>query len=153
VIGGTKVNALADALLGNNTLASLDINYDGMAGEVNAATIESLWGNHTLKHLTFYANMPDDVTWFPTVLPENCTLETIDFSCNLLASNHCRTICESLRGSSCLRELNLSANGIMFDDHVAQALNELLENMPLRMMGLGSNQITTQCIAVLAYGL
>jgi hypothetical protein len=149
-ISSTEANALADALLGNDTLESLGISCYNMAGAEDAAIVGKLWRNHTLKHLTISDSASNHVTWFPTVLPENCTLETIDLSENALELNQCRAICESLRGSSCLRELNLYANNIVFDDHGAQALNDLLENTPLRMMDVGDNQITTQGIAVLA---
>jgi hypothetical protein len=152
-IGSAEANALADAFLGNDILESLDISYNGMPGAEDAAAVQSLWRNHTLRHLTISDSASNHATWFPTVLPENCTLETIDLSENALELNQCRAICESLRGSSCLRELNLSANDIVFDDHGAQALNDLLENTPLRMMNVGENQITTQGIAVLADGL
>jgi Ran GTPase-activating protein (RanGAP) involved in mRNA processing and transport len=123
-----------------------------MPGEEDAAIVEKLRRNHTLKHLTFYAHMPDDITWFPTILPENC-LEIIELRDNALGLNQCRAICESLRGSSCLRELDLSANDIILDDHSAQALNDLLESTPLQMIIFGFNQITTQGTAVLANGL
>jgi Ran GTPase-activating protein (RanGAP) involved in mRNA processing and transport len=153
-IGSTEVNALAFALLGNDTLESLSLRRHGMPGAEDAAAVESLWQNDTLKHLTISdCASDDDVTGFPTVLLENCTLETIDLSENTLGLNHCHAICESLRRSSCLRELNLSGNDIVLDDHGAQALNDLLENTPLRMMDVSQNQITTQGIAVLAHGL
>jgi Ran GTPase-activating protein (RanGAP) involved in mRNA processing and transport len=150
-IGSTEANALADALLGNDTLESLDLSYNAndMTGAEDAAAVESLWRNHTLRHLTISWN----VAGFPTDLPENLTLETINVSRNILEPDQCRAICESLRGSSCLREVNLSSNSITLDDDGAQVLNDLLENTPLRMLDFGHNIMTTQGMAVLANGL
>jgi Ran GTPase-activating protein (RanGAP) involved in mRNA processing and transport len=152
-IGSAEANALVDSLLVNDTLESLDLHHDVTPGAEDATIVEKIWRNHTLRQLTFDSHMSDAATWFPTVLQEKCTLETIDLSENTLELNHCRAICESLRGSSCLQELDPSENYIILDDHGAQTLNDLLENAPLRMMDIGGNQITTQGMAVLANGL
>jgi hypothetical protein len=150
----TEANALAYALLSNDTLESLTLHCDSMPDAEDATAVETLWRNHTLKHLNICGFASErHTTWFPTVLRQNCTLETIDLNYNSLEPDQCRAICESLRGSSCLRELNLSFNQITFDDHGAQALNDFLENTPLRVMDLSGNQITTQGIALLADGL
>jgi hypothetical protein len=150
-IGDTAAATLAEALLSNNTLESLDLSGVDLEGPVGAAVIPTLWRNQTLRHLNLSEhNLADD---FPTDLPRNFTLETLDVSSSQLGSDHCRAICESLRENWHLREINLGDDDIYFDEACATALSDLLDSMLIQVLHFHCNQAANQGIAVLAHSL
>jgi Ran GTPase-activating protein (RanGAP) involved in mRNA processing and transport len=156
-IGNAGIAALVEALGSNDTLESLLLSFSKIKGAEGAAAVQNLWRNKTLKHLSlsynFFEEEDEEATGFPTDLSRNCVFETLNLRYVGLQSHGCRAVCESLQGSSCLRELDLSRNEISLDVDCATALNNLLGSTTLRVLCFTGNRVTSEGIELLARGL
>jgi Ran GTPase-activating protein (RanGAP) involved in mRNA processing and transport len=158
-IGNTSIAALVQALESNDTLESLVVDYSEIKGPEGAVAVQSLWRNKTLKHLSLSCNFFEfeeqdgEPTGFPTALSRNCVFETLNLEYVGLGSLGCRAVFESLQGNSCLRELNISENGISLDVDCATSLNDLLDSTTLQVLHFRENRVTNEGIKVLARGL
>jgi Ran GTPase-activating protein (RanGAP) involved in mRNA processing and transport len=157
-IGNSGITPFFEALGSNDALEFLLLNNSDIKGE-GAAAVQNLWRNKTLKYLSLsHSNIfeEDEVpdSGFPTDLSRNCVFEALYLRGVGLQSRGCRAVCESLQGSSCIRELDLSNNAISLDVNCVIALNDLLGSTTLRVLKLADNHpVTNEGIALLARGL
>jgi hypothetical protein len=151
-MGESSLIALVDGLRINKTLKSLNLSHNRGSGRV---AIERLLGYNVLRELTLAYNT-DSVGASILVrgLSDNNCLEKL----NLLGTfvrgegpETFRALCESLRGNTTLRYLNVGCNNVRLDSVCATALK--LDTMSLETLCLTSNPVTSCGIAALAQSL
>jgi Ran GTPase-activating protein (RanGAP) involved in mRNA processing and transport len=149
------VIALVDGLRTNKTLKCLDLSSIPALGQSGRVAIERLMGYNVLKELLL-ANASNSVgaSILTSGLSENHSLEKLDLQSAFLdeeGSETFRALCESLRGNTTLRHLDVGSNGVRFDGVCAGALK--LNTMCLETLELDNNPVTSCGIAALAHSL
>jgi hypothetical protein len=151
-MGESSVTALVDGLRTNKTLKSLDLSYNC---DLSQSAIERLMGYNFLRELKL-AEADDSVgaSILASGLSDNHSLEKLDLRRAFVDGEGVEgvetflALCESLRGNTALRYLNVGYNGVDLDGVCATALK--LDTMSLETLNLDHNVVTSCGIAALA---
>jgi hypothetical protein len=149
----SSIIALVEGLRTNKTLKCLDLSYNRGLTQSGRAAIERLIGYNVLKELIL-VNTKESVgaSILASGLSDNHSLEMLDLEGALVeGSEPYRTLCESLRGNTTLRHLDVRDNGVILDDVCVTALK--LDTMSLERLDLDYNRVTSCGITVLAQSL
>jgi hypothetical protein len=154
-MGESSVIALVDGLRINKTLKCLDLSYNCGLSQSGRAAIELLIGYNVLRELML-GNTEESVgaSILASGLSNNLSLEKLDFQSAFVDGEGVETflaVCESLRGNTTLRYLNVGYNGVIVDGVCATALK--LDTISLETLNLDYNIVSTCGIAALAEGL
>jgi Ran GTPase-activating protein (RanGAP) involved in mRNA processing and transport len=152
---GSHIIALVDGLRTNKTLKCLDLSENCELGQSGRAAIERLIGYNVLRELIL-VNSEGSVgaSILASGLSDNHSLEKLDLETAFVdgeGSETFRALCESLRGNTTLRHLDVRCNGFDLDGVCATALK--LDTMSLEKLHLNENNVTSCGIAALAEGL
>jgi Ran GTPase-activating protein (RanGAP) involved in mRNA processing and transport len=151
----TSAIALVYGLRTNKTLKYLDLSNNSTLSQSGRAAIEQLIGYNVLRELIL-AHTPDSVgaSILASELSDNHSLEKLDLErafANGEGSETFRALCESLRGNTTLRHLDVGGNGVVLDSVCAGALK--LDTMSLEKLILYGNNATSCGITALAQSL
>jgi Ran GTPase-activating protein (RanGAP) involved in mRNA processing and transport len=151
----SSVIALVDGLRINKTLKCLDLCSNCALSQSGRAAIERLIGYDVLKELSL-AETQECVgaSILASGLSDNRSLEKLNLQCTFVESEGPKTflaVCESLRGNTTLRYLDVGCNDIHLDAVYATALN--LDTMSLETLDLDFSIVTSCGIAALAQSL
>jgi hypothetical protein len=149
------VIALVDGIRTNKTLKCLDLSGNSALSQSGRAAIERLIGYNVLRELIL-AHTKESVgaSILASSLADNHSLEKLDLErafVNGEGSETFRALCESLRGNTTLRHLDVRDNGVILDGVCVTALE--LDTMSLETLDLDVNDVTTCGIAALAQSL
>jgi hypothetical protein len=149
----TDVIALVDGLGTNKTLKCLDLSNNREQSQSGRAAIERLIGYNVLRELILVETQGSiGASILASCLSDNNSLEKLNLEGTLVDdedSETFRALCESLRGNTTLRDLDVSCNGVLLDGVCATALN----TMSLEILHLDCNSVTSCGIAALAHSL
>ena len=116
--------SLVNGLRTNKTLKYLDLSSNSALGQSGRAAIEQLIGYNVLKELNL-ANNTDSVgaSILASGLSDNHSLEMLDLEGALVdGSETFRALCETLRGNTTLRHMDVRNNDMLLDDVCVTAL-------------------------------
>jgi Ran GTPase-activating protein (RanGAP) involved in mRNA processing and transport len=154
-MGDPSVIALVDGLRINKTLKCMDLSYNCALSQSSRAAIDRLLGYNVLRELTLAdTNESIGTSTLASGLPDNHSLEKLDLEGTFVESDRPKTflaLCESLRGNTTLRDLNVRLNYARLDGVCATALK--LDAMSLETLDLDHNIVTSCGIVALAQGL
>jgi Ran GTPase-activating protein (RanGAP) involved in mRNA processing and transport len=149
------VVSLVDGLKTNKTLKCLDLSNSCDLNQSGRAAIERLIGYNVLRELNL-ANTRDSVgaSILASGLSDNYSLEKLDLEGTFVRGQGpetFRALCESLRGNTALRHLNVRYTGVRLDRVCVTALR--LDSMALETLKMDLNTWTSCGIAALAQSL
>jgi hypothetical protein len=151
----TDVIALVDGLRTNKTLKVLDLSRNGALSQSGRDAIERLLGYNVLRELILVDTSASvGASVLASGLSDNHSLEKLDLNGAFVrgeGSETFRALCESLRGNTTLRYLNVRRNGVVLDGICVTVLK--LDKMCLETFVLHSNSITSCGIAALTQSL
>jgi hypothetical protein len=154
-MGQSSVIALVDGLRINKTLKCLDLSANDELSQSGRAAIERLIGYNVLRELSLDNTLGSvGASILASGLSDNHSLEKLGLTNAFVRVEAVETflaVCESLRGNTTLRYLNVSQNGLRLDGVCATALK--LDTMSLETLDLDHNIVTSCGIAALAEGL
>jgi Ran GTPase-activating protein (RanGAP) involved in mRNA processing and transport len=149
------VIALVDGLRINKTLKCLDLSENCVLSQSGRAAIERLMGYNVLRELILVATQESvGASILASGLSDNHSLEKLNLRSafvNDQGSETFHALCESLRGNTTLRYLNVGYNGVDLDGVCATALK--LDTMSLETLNLDCNIVSSSGIATLAKSL
>jgi Ran GTPase-activating protein (RanGAP) involved in mRNA processing and transport len=149
------VIALVDGLRTNKTLKCLDLSGNFALSQSGRAAIERLIGYNVSRELRLAGTLESvGASILASGLSDNHSLEKLDLYNTFVdgeGSETFRALCESLRGNTTLRHLDVRNNGVLLDGICATGLK--LDTMPLETLDLSFNTFTTCGIAALAHSL
>jgi Ran GTPase-activating protein (RanGAP) involved in mRNA processing and transport len=148
----SSVIALVEGLRINKTLKCLDLSNNRALSQSSRAAIERLMGYNVLRELIL-AETPESVgaSSLASGLSDNDSLEKLNLQRAFVGVETFRALCESLRGNTTLRYLNVACNDVDFDGICATALK--LDTLSLETLDLDCNIVTSCGIAALAQSL
>lgn len=120
--------ALANMLLKNTTLQSLNVGLSSIGNAGCIALLETLKPNRTLTALDMWNSMSND--WLDVcnvaadVLPKNCTLRSLALNGRLIFSNGALVLARALKGHKSLRELRIPAFRFEETNRLVEAISE-----------------------------
>jgi Ran GTPase-activating protein (RanGAP) involved in mRNA processing and transport len=149
------VIALVDGLRINKTLKCLNLSCNGALSQSGRDAIERLLGYNVLRELILI-HTPASVgaSISASGLSDNRCLEKLDLRSAFVDGEGptiFRALCESLRGNTTIRHLNVGCNNVRLNGVCATALK--LDTMSLEMLHLDYNNVTSCGIAALAQSL
>jgi Ran GTPase-activating protein (RanGAP) involved in mRNA processing and transport len=151
----TSLIALVDGLRTNKTLKYLDLSQKSARSHSGRAAIERLIDYNVVRELILaYTKDSVGASILASSLSDNHSLEKLDLENSFVDGEESETfcaLCESLRGNTTLRHLNVRGNGVILDGVCAGALK--LDTMSLEKLDLGFNTVTSCGIAALAQNL
>jgi hypothetical protein len=153
-MGDSNVIALVDGLRINKTLKCLDLSNNCRLSQSSRAAIERLIGYNVLRELTLLETQESvGASILASGLSDNHSLEKLNLkrAFHFEGDNTFRALCESLRGNTILRHLDVSCNAVRLDGVSATALK--LDTMSLETLNLNCNTVTSCGIAALAHSL
>jgi hypothetical protein len=147
--------ALVDGLRTNKTLKCLDLSSAFALSQAGRAAIERLIGYNVLRELIL-ADTQESVgaSILASSLADNHSLEKLDLErafVNGEGSETFRALCQSLRGNTTLRHLDVRDNGVRLDGICVTALK--LDTMSLERLDLDGNDVTSCGVTALAQSL
>jgi hypothetical protein len=151
-----NIIALVHGLRNNKTLKCLDLSGQAELSQSGWAAIERLIGYNVLRELLL-AHTEGSVggaSILASCLSGNHSLEKLDLEGAFgedEASESFLALCESLRGNTTLRHLDVRGNGLDLDGVCAAALK--LDTMSLETLHLNENSVTSCGISALARSL
>jgi Ran GTPase-activating protein (RanGAP) involved in mRNA processing and transport len=154
-MGDLGVIALVDGLGINKTLEVLDLSYNCVLTQSGRDAIGRLMCYNVLRELML-ADTEESVcaSILASGLSDNHSLEKLDLRRAFVDDEGVEgvetflALCESLRGNTALRYLNVGYNGVDLDGVCATALK--LDTMSLETLNLDHNVVTSCGIAALA---
>jgi Ran GTPase-activating protein (RanGAP) involved in mRNA processing and transport len=154
-MGDSSVIALVDGLRINKTLKCLDLSSNGALSQPGRHAIERLLGYNILRELILVDTSASvGPSTLASGLSDNRSLEKLNLAGTFVVSESpetFRALCESLRGNTTLRNLDVRNNGVRLDGVSVTALK--LDTMSLESLQLGCNDVTSCGIAALAQSL
>jgi Ran GTPase-activating protein (RanGAP) involved in mRNA processing and transport len=154
-MGDSSVVALVDGLRINKTLKCLDLSNNNALSQSGRAAIERLMGHNILKELILGDTSASvGASTLARGLSQNNSIEKLDLDGTFVVSESLETfhaLCESLRGNTALRYLNVGFNNVHLDNVCVTALR--LDLMSLETLELNQNPVTSCGIAALAQSL
>jgi Ran GTPase-activating protein (RanGAP) involved in mRNA processing and transport len=154
-MGDLGVIALVDGLGINKTLEVLDLSYNCVLTQSGRDAIGRLMCYNVLRELML-ADTEESVcaSILASGLSDNHSLEKLNLQSAFRGSEGPETflaLCESLRGNTTLRYLNVRGNDVPLDEVCTTALK--LDTMSLETLDLDYSDLTSCGIAALAEGL
>jgi hypothetical protein len=133
----------------------LDLSYNCALSESGRAAIERLIGYNVLRELILVGTEESvGASIVASGLSDNHSFESLNLGTTFVddeASETFRSLCESLRGNTTLRHLDVADNGLHLDGVCATSLK--LDTMSLETLNLDFNSVTSCGIAALLQGL
>jgi Ran GTPase-activating protein (RanGAP) involved in mRNA processing and transport len=151
----SNIIALVDGLRINKTLKFLYLSANRGLTQSGRAAIERLMGYNVLRELSLLDTEASvGASILASGLSDNHSLEKLNLQRAFVhaeASETFRALCESLRGNTTLRYLNVADNAVRLDGVCAAALK--LDTMSLKTLDFDHNIVTSCGIAALAQSL
>jgi Ran GTPase-activating protein (RanGAP) involved in mRNA processing and transport len=149
------VIALVHGLRTNKSLKCLDLTDNCFTSPSGRAAIERLLGYNVLRELILKGTQESiGVSILASGLSTNRSLEKLNLEYTFVDNQGTETfrfLCESLRGNTTLRYLNVRGNEVELDFACARELR--LDTMSLETLDLSCNSVTTCGITALAKSL
>jgi hypothetical protein len=133
---------VADALIVNTGLQSLDLGYNSFGDEGTKALADALKFNNALQSLNLEYNSigAEGTKALADALKVNTGLQSLDLGYNSVGDEGTKALADALKVNTGLQSLNLEYNSI--DDFGAKALADALKvNNALQSLNLGYNSI------------
>jgi Ran GTPase-activating protein (RanGAP) involved in mRNA processing and transport len=149
------VIALVGGLRTNKTLKCLDLSNNSALSQSGRAAIERLIGHNILKQLMLEGTSDSvGASILVSGLSDNHSLEKLDLARAFVdgeGPETFRALCQSLRGNTTLRHLDVRGNYLRLDGVCVTALK--LDTMSLERLDMNFNSVTSCGITALAESL